>query len=133
LADRRPTYRDVEPVRHAVTYEEMQEAKVFVDRTANEFGRLKARSKYEKLVLDALLHRLIRDSDAKTYKMREDDAEASPIYLRQAEQWLAIETQWNQLEAKTKVEYTKIEIWRTISANERIREQSPDSTRERRS
>jgi hypothetical protein len=133
VAVRRPTYRDVQPVRVAVTYEEMMEAKVFMDTVGNELGFLRARVEYDEEVLKIIFADEASKSDETSNDRRAWAARASMPYRQQALALFQTRQKYSQLDTLFRVANTKIEIWRTISANERIREQSPDSTRERRS
>lgn len=124
---RRPTHRDVEPVRDLVTDEEAHEAMQLLDTTHFKVSKLQTDREYYAFMIGAAeavggLH-----SDERSADKRKWEARTSQHYLDQITAWREATQNFLELKARREGASLKIEVWRTIRADKRARQEEPAS------
>lgn len=122
MADRRPSYRDVRPVRPLVSEDEAWEAKAYLDETAHDFAVAYADVDFETYMLRQIEAMGVVYSDAKASAARLYESRCSEAYGKQIERVRKAQLAFKELEAKRTAATLKIEVWRTVSANSRVRD-----------
>lgn len=123
---RRPSYDDVQPVRDLVDDEEMYEAMQFLDGIAHDYAVATAdfdRCDYRVRMAEAAG---VITSEEKSAVRQQADARTSPHYLRSVEARYEAQMRLEEIKARRMTAQLKIEVWRTIHADKRIREIPPD-------
>jgi hypothetical protein len=123
---RRPSYRDVRPVVDLVTDEEMYEAMQYIDTVAHDFAVAVAdfdRADYRVRMAEAAGVMTSKEPNA---ARQQADARTSPHYLRTIDARYEAQMRLEEIKARRVAAQLKIEVWRTIHADKRIREVPPD-------
>lgn len=123
---RTPRYEDVKPVRELVTLAEMFEAKEFLDTVDQQWGIAVAEMGRAEARLKMAEAAGIMTSNEKNAVRQQADARTSPHYARAVEELYRTQMRCEQLKAKRAAAQLKIEVWRTLRADQRMREIPPD-------
>jgi hypothetical protein len=119
----RPSHRDVQPVRDLVTDEEAHEAMHLLDTTYAKVAKLQTDREYYAYMIGAAeavggLH-----SDERSADKRKWEARSGQYYLDQIKAWREATQAFFELKARREGATLKIDIWRTIHADKRARQE----------
>ena len=120
---RTPSYRDVAPrPGELVTDDEAMETKVWADQTSGEYGDDYADVDFSIAVFKRTEAILILASTQKSADLRKAEAMAHPDWLEAAKGVARAQARWKTMEKRMEFAKLKVEVWRTVRANERQRE-----------
>lgn len=119
----RPSHRDVRPVRDLVTDEDAHEAMQLLETTAFDVAKLQTDREYYAYMIGAAeavggLH-----SDERSADKRKWEARSGQYYLDQIKFWREATQKFLELKARRDAAILKIEVWRTIRADKRARQE----------
>lgn len=117
-----PSYQEVRPVRELITEQEMMVALNYGDRTAEEEARAYANVGYQENLLKQIEAIGMQLSDEKAALARQMDARTSQPYTKAIVAVRdAIEVH-RTIQNKRTAATLKVEVWRTLQANQRARD-----------
>jgi len=120
---RRPLYRDVQPVKEIVTFDEAMDAKVLLDETADDYAVAYAEVDFRQYTLRQIEALGAQLSDERAALAKQWDARTSAAYEKGIERLRHAQVEFKRLEAMRDGAKTKIELYRTIEASRRARDE----------
>jgi hypothetical protein len=119
---RTPTYRDVQPITDLVTDEEAYEAMLYLDSVAHDFAIAQANADYAEYSVQIAEATGAVMSDETSADKRKYEARTSPLYKKKLDTWRRSKITYLEIKAKREAAQTKIDVWRTIHADKRLRD-----------
>jgi hypothetical protein len=126
---RTPRYEDVQPVKDLVTNEEMYEAMVYMDQSPHDYAEAVADAEYAAYKIRMAEAVGILVSGERNAARQQADARTSQAYANAVEDNRRAQMQAEMMKARRAAAQLKIEVWRTLRADQRARDVSEPGSR----